>query len=205
MTYCSIFKIYTGKEWMKKVDQHQYIINLIKNDDWMMRVLRAAKILELPDWWICAGFVRSKVWDTLHGFQERTGLADIDVVYFNPEDLKKESEKKYEEMLLGLIPNLPWSVKNEARMHLVNDDFEPYTSTVDAISKFPETVTALGVRLNEQGEVILTAPCGIEDVLSMEVRPTDSYRRTEDRKNKYKERVKKKNWEAVWYKVRVVE
>lgn len=205
MTYCSIFKIYTGKEWMKKVDQHQYIINLIKNDDWMMRVLRAAKTLELPDWWICAGFVRSKVWDTLHGFQERTGLADIDVVYFNPEDLKKESEKKYEEMLLGLIPNVPWSVKNEARMHLVNDDFEPYTSTVDAISKFPETVTALGVRLNEQGEVILTAPCGIEDVLSMEVRPTDSYRRTEDRRNKYKERVKKKNWEAVWYKVRVVE
>ncbi|MGM0803885.1 MAG: nucleotidyltransferase family protein [Bacillota bacterium] len=190
---------------MKKVDQHQYIINLIKNDDWMMRVLRAAKTLELPDWWICAGFVRSKVWDTLHGFQERTGLADIDVVYFNPEDLKKESEKKYEEMLLGLIPNVPWSVKNEARMHLVNDDFEPYTSTEDAISKFPETVTALGVRLNEQGEVILTAPCGIEDVLSMEVRPTDSYRRTEDRRNKYKERVKKKNWEAVWYKVRVVE
>ncbi|MBH0170063.1 nucleotidyltransferase family protein [Fictibacillus sp. 18YEL24] len=190
---------------MKKVDQHQYIINMIKNDDWMMRVLCAAKTLELPDWWICAGFVRSKVWDTLHGFQERTGLADIDVVYFNPEDLKKESEKKYEEMLLGLIPNVPWSVKNEARMHLVNDDFEPYTSTVDAISKFPETVTALGVRLNEQGEVILTAPCGIEDVLSMEVRPTDSYRRTEDRRNKYKERVKKKNWEAVWYKVRVVE
>ncbi|MBD7963614.1 nucleotidyltransferase family protein [Fictibacillus norfolkensis] len=190
---------------MKKVDQHQYIINLIKNDEWMMRVLRAAKTLELPDWWVCAGFVRSKVWDTLHDFQERTRLADIDVVYFNPDDLNKESEKKYESMLHEQISGLPWSVKNEARMHLVNDDFEPYTSTVDAISKFPETVTALGVRLNEQGEVILAAPCGIEDVLSMEVRPTDSYRRTEDRRNKYKERVKKKNWNAVWFKVRVVE
>ncbi|WP_416730915.1 nucleotidyltransferase family protein [Fictibacillus sp. JL2B1089] len=187
------------------MDKHQYIIDMIKNDDWMMRILHAARALYLPDWWICAGFVRSKVWDTLHGFQERTRLADIDVVYFNPEDLKKESEKKYEEMLLGLIPNLPWSVKNEARMHLVNDDFKPYTSTVDAISKFPETVTALGVRLNDQDEVILAAPCGIEDVLSMEVRPTDSYRSTDDRRKKYAERVKKKNWEAVWSKVRVVE
>jgi uncharacterized protein len=186
-------------------DKHQYIVEMIKNDDWMMRILHAAKTLDLSDWWICAGFVRSKVWDTLHGFQKRTRLSDIDVVYFNPKDIKKESEKKYEEMLLEQIPDLPWSVKNEARMHLVNNDFEPYSSTVDAISKFPETVTALGVRLDEKGEVILAAPCGLKDVLSMEVRPTDSYKSTEVRRKIYKERVKKKNWDAVWYKVRVVE
>ncbi len=37
------------------------IISLIKDDQWMMEVLQAARSLNLPDWWICAGFVRSKM------------------------------------------------------------------------------------------------------------------------------------------------
>ncbi|MFG6494952.1 nucleotidyltransferase family protein [Fictibacillus sp. UD] len=159
----------------------------------MMSVLRAAKTLDLPDWWICAGFVRSKVWDTLHDFEERTSLGDIDVVYFDRNNIQKENEKVYEGMLHRAMPGLPWSVKNEARMHIVNHDFEPYTSTVDAISKFPETVTALGVTLGDKDEVILAAPCGLHDVLHMEVRPTDMYKQTEERRNKYRERVKNKN------------
>lgn len=38
------------------------IVRLVSEDAWMMNVLRAAKSLELPDWWVCAGFVRSKIW-----------------------------------------------------------------------------------------------------------------------------------------------
>ena len=48
------------------------IISLIKEDQWMMEILTSAKALNLPDWWICAGFVRSKIWDVLHDFSERT-------------------------------------------------------------------------------------------------------------------------------------
>ena len=48
------------------------IMALIQQDKWMMELLNAAKSLNLPDWWICAGFVRSKIWDVLHGFDERT-------------------------------------------------------------------------------------------------------------------------------------
>ena len=95
-------------------------------------------------------------------------------------------------------------MKNEARMHLVND-FEPYSSAVDAISKFPETVTALGVTLNEKDEIILAAPCGLEDVFNLEVRPTDVFRETEERRNKYGERVKKKDWVSTWHKVKIME
>ena len=46
-------------------------------------------------------------------------------------------------------------------MHVVNN-MPPYSSSVNAISKFPETATALGVTLDELNNVILTAPCGIE-------------------------------------------
>ena len=43
----------------------QDIINLIKNDEWMMSVLGEAEKLCLPDWMIGAGFLRNKVWDFL--------------------------------------------------------------------------------------------------------------------------------------------
>lgn len=179
------------------------IIKLIENDVWMMEILKAAKTLNLPDWWVCAGFVRSKIWDTLHGFKERTPLGDIDVVYYDPENLNEDIEKQFEQLLHEQIPGLPWSVKNEARMHLVSD-FEPYTSAVDAISKFPETVTALGVKLDEKDELVLTAPCGIEDVLNMEVKPTKEFTLTKVRKAKYMERIEKKNWPSIWKKVIII-
>jgi hypothetical protein len=118
------------------------IIQLIKEDEWMMDILRAVKSLNLPDWWVCAGFVRSKIWDTLHGFKERTPIPDIDVIYFDDTNMEELQEKKLEIKLRNILPNIPWSVKNEARMHVVNN-MPPYSSSVDAISKFPETATSV--------------------------------------------------------------
>lgn len=176
------------------------IIRIIQEDAWMMDILHAAKVLALPDWWVCAGFVRSKIWDTLHGFSERTPMADVDVIYFDPSNVDERVEKVLEDRLRGILPNVPWSVKNEARMHLVNN-ISPYTSSVDAISKFPETATSLGVKLNEHDDVILTAPNGIEDVLAMVVKPTPYFSENEERKKVFETRVRKKNWGAIWNKV----
>ena len=89
------------------MDKHRYIVERIEKDDWMMNVLQAVKTLDLPDWWICAGFVRSKIWDDQHGFNKRTPLSDIDVVYFDSENISKAIEKEYERVLHEQIPGLP--------------------------------------------------------------------------------------------------
>ncbi len=180
------------------------IINLIQSDDEMMEIIKTAGTLNLPDWWICAGFVRSKIWDTLHGFPERTMIADVDVIYFDPENPDEEDEKISEQKLQNLLPGVPWSVKNQARMHTVNQ-IPPYISSEDAISKFPETATALGVKLDMENNLILTAPCGIEDVLNLEVKPTPFFTETNERAAIYKQRLIKKNWKAVWNMVKVQE
>lgn len=156
----------------------------------------------LPDWWICAGFVRAKVWDVLHGFSERTLLPDIDVIYFDSTVQSVELEKENEQTLLHLQPHLPWSVKNQARMHIVNR-IPPYESSIDAISKFPETATALGVKLNDHGKVVLAAPHGIEDVVNCQVKPTPYFTQSEEQMEIYKDRVIKKNWKARWDKLEV--
>lgn len=178
------------------------IISLIKEDKWMMDILRSAKSLNLPDWWICAGFVRSKVWDTLHNVSERTPIWDIDVIYFEPKNSNELEEKKLKETLMNLMPNTPWSVKNEARMH-INNNIPPYSSSVDAISKFPETATALGVKLNETDNVILIAPCGISDLVNLEVKPTPFFKEDKQRLNIYEDRITKKNWKSTWNKIKV--
>lgn len=178
------------------------IVSLIREDKWMMEILESAKSLNLPDWWICAGFIRSKVWDVLHDFSVRTTIPDIDVIYFNPTNIDKLEEKKIEKKLESLIPTIPWSVKNEARMH-VKSNMPPYSSSVDAISKFPETATALGVKLDEDDNVILTAPCGIHDVINLEVKPTPYFKETKERVEIYEDRITKKNWKSTWKKLKV--
>lgn len=178
------------------------VIKIIIEDDRMMEILRAVKSLNLPDWWICAGFVRSKIWDTLHNFSERTKIPDVDVIYFNNENIDELAEKDLEDKLKSIIPVIPWSVKNEARMHVVNN-IPPYSSSVDAISKFPETATALGVKLNEKENLILAAPCGIDDVINLELKPTSYFTESKERAEIYEERIIKKNWKSIWYKIKV--
>jgi uncharacterized protein len=69
------------------------IIKVISEDEWMMNLLKAAKTLNLPDWWICAGFVRSKIWDVQHHYRLRTPLPDIDVIYFDSKKVDELEEK----------------------------------------------------------------------------------------------------------------
>ena len=88
-------------------------------------------------------------------------------------------------------------MKNQARMHVVNN-MPPYSSSVDAISKFPETATALGVTLDKQDNVVLTAPHGIEDVLTLQVKPTPHFLETKERTTMYEKRLQKKNWQSKW-------
>jgi len=179
------------------IQTEQDIIRLIENDEWMMNVLQMAKSLNLPDWWICAGFVRSKIWDTLHYYEAKTTMPDVDVIYYNSLHKDEIYEQSLETKLKNIDATIPWSVKNQARMHIVNN-MPPYSSSVDAISKFPETATALGVTLDEQNNVIFAAPYGIEDVLSLQVRPTAHFLETKERLHMYNTRVTKKNWQNKW-------
>ncbi|WP_367579296.1 nucleotidyltransferase family protein [Shouchella patagoniensis] len=177
------------------------IIEVIKSDELMMHVLRIVQSLCLPEWWIAAGFVRSKVWDVQHGFLAPTPLPDVDVIYFDQVNKSETKEKKWERQLAQIEPNVPWSVKNQARMHLKNN-LPPYTSSIDAIASFPETATAVVVTLSEEGNVVLTAPWGVEDLLQLRVKPTPLYQ-SDERRSTFFRRVAQKDWVSTWKMVQV--
>lgn len=179
--------------------QETDIPKLIEDDNGMMEVLRAASSLNLSDWWIGAGFVRNKVWDVLQDGNQ-TPPGDIDVVYFDPIDLSEDRERVYQNRLEEIYPTGRWSVKNQARMHLRNND-APYASSLDAIERWPETATAVAVTLNENDRVIFQAPCGVDDLLNMILRPTPTF---EKKMDQFRGRLEKKNWVAKWPKLRVM-
>lgn len=183
------------------------IINLIEKDGWMMDVLRVVKGLNLPDWWIGAGFVRSKVWDTLHGYEKRTPLPDIDVIYFDENDFSEEEAKKqttkqeviYENILSKQFSNVNWSVTNQARMHLFHHD-KPYKTSEEALAKWVETATCIGVKIEKNNKVVLATPRGIDDLVNLVLRPTSIF---DNEKNIFKNRVKKKEWLKKWPKLKI--
>ncbi|NKF51672.1 nucleotidyltransferase family protein [Shewanella sp. WXL01] len=126
--------------------------------------------LGIKDWCIAAGFVRDMVWDKLHQLPN-SALNDIDVIYYCQQDISPERDRWLEQALAQLLNqelaqelvqspsntltktllrestcNLPFSVKNQARMHIRNGD-APYASCTDAMSYWPELQTGVGVKL----------------------------------------------------------
>ncbi|HSC80630.1 MAG TPA: nucleotidyltransferase family protein, partial [Chitinolyticbacter sp.] len=89
----------------------------------------------LPDGWIVAGFLRNLIWD--HRFGTRTGLNDVDVVYFDALDLGRARERQIEVLLAATVPQVCWQVRNQARMHL-RHGHAPYRDCLDAVSRYPE-------------------------------------------------------------------
>ena len=150
--------------------------------------------LGLPDCWIGAGFIRNTVWDVLHGREiEISRLNDVDVIFFDSGDTRKEREVELQNRLCEIAAGPGWSAKNQARMHNRNGD-APYRDTFDAVTHWAETATAIAAR-TIQGQVEVMAPLGIGDLLGLIVRPTPAFRHKMD---VYRERVLSKDWPNRW-------
>ena len=176
------------------------IADFIAHNPRMMRCLAVLAAHGPAGAWIGAGFVRNAVWDHLSGKDtEATPLADLDVVFHDPVIATAEHDARIEAALSVAAPDLPWSVRNQARMHERNGH-RPYRDVADALTHWPETATAIAARLGPQGVEIL-APFGVEDVLEMIIRPTPAFRTQPEIPLA---RLGAKGWLTRWPRLRVV-
>ena len=160
-----------------------------------MHVLRLVRELQLPDCWVAAGFVRSCVWDYMHRRSPSPLPCDVDVILYDTLRASPERDADLELTLRARDNTLDWSVKNQARMHERNLD-RPYFSASDAMRYWPDTATAVGVRLNERDSVEVAAPYGLEDLFALVVRPTERF--VTEKNAIYADRIHTKNWLALW-------
>lgn len=162
-------------------------------------LLRTLANRHLPDAWLAAGFVRNLVWDRLHGHAESTPLADLDVIYFDAADCRPERDREIEALLAAQAPGWPWSVKNQARMHLRNGD-RPYRDCRDAMAHWPEVETALAARLSAEGKLEVVSPFAQDGLLALHLTPNPWRPRPEA----FRQRVATKDWLRRWPRLQVL-
>jgi len=173
--------------------------SILARDAARMALLAHVEALGLPDCWIAAGFVRAAVWDALHDRPAAAPAGDIDVIWFDATRATVDEDRAIEQRLRAAVPGHAWSVKNQARMHLRNDD-AAYASCRDAMRFWPETATSVAVR-RSVGEIEITAPFGLGDLFALVVRPTPTFAGAKH--NVFRQRLAQKKWLEIWPQLRM--
>ena len=169
------------------MDNSTQIKKWISEDAKRMQALVIASSLGLSDWCLA-----NLAWDKVHGYSRATDLNDIDLIYFDPLNVSEEADNELERRLKA-ISDLPWSVKNQVRMHKRNSD-RPYASTEDAMSYWVEVETAVGATLNESNDIEIVAPFGIDVLFEY----TITLNRKRPKPKVFAQRLKEKRWLEIW-------
>jgi hypothetical protein len=106
-----------------------------------------------------------------------THIKDIDILYWDNNDLSWESENNHINLLTKSLPNItiPFDVKNIARIHLWYEERfgipkAEYLSVQESISTWPVIGACMAMRI-KNGELEFIAPHGFQDMFSLLVRP----------------------------------
>ena len=140
-----------------------------------MSILETVRACNPPDWLVGAGVIRNLVWDYLHQYEIPTPLADIDVIFFDPEDLRPERDRMVQQQLTQRLPHVPWEATNQAAVHLWYEDVFGFSvpalhSSEEAVGTWPETATCVAVRLLSNDEIHIVAPYGLTDLFQLVLR-----------------------------------
>ena len=180
------------------------LIGIVASQPWLMSVLIYLERSGPPNGCIGAGCVAASVWNRLTDRTPLWGVKDVDIAYFNPDQLAGEAEESELSMRLSrAFPEVqvPFDVKNQARVHLWYErrfgcPITPYRSLEHAISTWPTTATSVGVALRN-GRLQIIAPFGLKDLLGHVVRPN----RAQVTREIYEAKVAR--WTAIWPELRV--
>jgi hypothetical protein len=177
---------------------------IVRDVPHLMGALVAAREVDAPDWLISAGAIRDAIWDVLHD-REPAMPRDVDLGYFDPDDLTRERDRVVERALRAVEPELPWQARNQAAVHLwypgrFGIEVPPFRSSAEAVATFPEIATCVGVRLLPDDELLVVAPHGLDDLLGCVCR----HNPTRVSASFYEQRVADKGWRERWPKMRYV-
>ena len=182
---------------MNTLKNKSEILDSFRENQDMMAILTIIRDLELNDSWLAAGSVRNFIWNLLSEKPAFDRETDVDVIFFDPE-VSYEETLAIENKLREDFPQYQWELKNQVYMHQHSPHTEPYVNSCDAMSKYPERCTAIGLRLQVDATLELFAPYGLEEILNFQVSPTPHFLENDDRMKLYQQRLSKKNWQVKW-------
>jgi hypothetical protein len=155
----------------------QHLAVLIAGSPTVMQVLETIRELDLPDWRLFSGGVYQTVWNALTEREPDHGIKDYDIGYFDP-DTGWEAEdaiiKRAASAFVGPLAETV-EVRNQARVHLwfpdkFGEPYAPLNRTDEALGRFICPAFAVGVRLEDDDSLTVSAPFGLQDVFTMRLR-----------------------------------
>jgi uncharacterized protein len=178
------------------------LAGIVRATPWLMHALAIVREVGIPDGFIAAGAIRDTVWDAVVEHRMEECSSDVDVIYFDAVD----TERDWCQVFLRKVPSVRWEVTNQALVHkwqsrVLGRQVPPYSCVSAAVRVWPETATAVAVRLlwNEQVEIV--APCGLTDLFNGIIRRNPA---TPDA-NAFARRIEQKQWQRRWPGLRIVE
>jgi hypothetical protein len=153
-------------------DRSAELVEIVLGCPWFAEVLAAVRAAGLPDAWTGAGVLRDLVWGSRYGSGFRPAeVRDVDVAFFDPDDLSRQRDRAATNLLLASRPGVPWEATNQAAVHtwyhetFRTDPVAPLTSAADGVATWPETATSVAVRLGPDDRLEVCAPHGPDDLL----------------------------------------
>ena len=155
----------------------EHLTVLIAGSPTVMQVLTTVRALDLPDWRLFSGTVYQTVWNALTGREANYGIKDYDIGYFDP-DTSWDAEDAVIRRVAGAFePPLrdKVEVRNQARVHLwfeqkFGEPYPPLARTDEALARFVCPAFSVGVRLEADDTLTISAPFGLMDVFTMRLR-----------------------------------
>jgi hypothetical protein len=159
-------------------DRRRVLELILRTDPVVMRVLRIARGLALPDWRLASGAIYQTVWNALTGRPAGHGIRDFDLLYFDGADTSYEAEDRVITRARPRFSSLPAPVeiRNQARVPLWfrqkhGIDYPPLSCTDEALVNYAARTHAVAVRLEADGRLSLAAPFGLADIFAMRLVP----------------------------------
>jgi hypothetical protein len=184
----------------RESDRRRQLAIWVTTDLSAMQMLSVVRDTAPPGSFVAAGAIRNLAWDRLHDYTNATPLHDVDVVYHEAADLSEDTEQEAERKLHTELPGFQWQVRNQARMH-VRNGAAPYPTVERAMKGWPETATAVGVRLTEHHTLEWVCPWGLSDLFHLKLRPSPLCTDSEAFAN----RVQEKDWLRQWPRLSIVD
>lgn len=181
------------------------LANILRNTPWLLEVLATVRDVGPADAFVAAGAVRDTVWDSLTGRPSTKPYGDVDVVYW-AEGEPDAASQAHEARLRAALPLIDWEVTNQATVHAWHWKehglrVAPHRTVAEGLASWPETATAVGVRLTSEGELDVLAPLGLADLFALRLR----YNPAQASLDVFRQRVAAKRWLERWPELQLIE
>ncbi|TCM68660.1 hypothetical protein EC844_10436 [Acinetobacter calcoaceticus] len=152
------------------LDQFLQIVNTCPA---LMSRLKALSQLN-PNAYLAAGVIRNLVWSRLHVQDYVLNGTEIDVIYHDTQQ-HDQVQQRLQQALSTQFPDHQWDVVNQAQVHHWYRDqhgaaIAPLMSIEHALSGWPETATAVALRMLADGGLEVVAPFGLKDLMGLILR-----------------------------------